>query len=93
MAFHDVIYQATNNERLIQLLNNLREQMYRYRIEYLKDVKSRRSLVEEHDALYERVKKRDLAGAQKMIREHIERQQESIMQTVHHQSMTGVEEK
>ena len=89
----DVIYQATNNERLIQLLNNLREQMYRYRIEYLKDVKSRRSLVEEHDALYERMKNRDLAGAQKMIREHIERQQESIMQTVHHQSMTGVEEK
>ena len=85
VAFHDVIYQATNNERLIQLLNNLREQMYRYRIEYLKDVKSRRSLVEEHDALYERMKNRDLAGAQKMIREHIERQQESIMQTVHHQ--------
>ncbi len=91
--FHDVIYQATNNERLIQLLNNLREQMYRYRIEYLKDVKSRRSLVEEHDALYERVKKRDLAGAQKMIREHIERQQESIMQTVHHQNMADAEEK
>ena len=63
VAFHDVIYQATNNERLIQLLNNLREQMYRYRIEYLKDVKSRRSLVEEHDALYEHMKNRDLAGA------------------------------
>lgn len=93
VAFHDVIYQATNNERLIQLLNNLREQMYRYRIEYLKDVKSRRSLVEEHDALYERMKKRDLIGAQKMIREHIERQQESIMQTVHHQNMAVAEEK
>ena len=26
----------TDNRRLIQLLNNLREQMYRYRIEYLK---------------------------------------------------------
>ena len=35
-AFHDVIFKATGNERLIQLLNNLREQMYRYRIEYLK---------------------------------------------------------
>ena len=93
VAFHDVIYQATNNERLIQLLNNLREQMYRYRIEYLKDVKSRRSLVEEHDALYERMKKRDLMGAQKMIREHIERQQESIMQTVHHQNMAAAEKK
>ena len=32
-AFHDVIFTATDNERLIQLLNNLREQMYRYRIE------------------------------------------------------------
>ena len=32
-AFHDVIFKATGNERLIQLLNNLREQMYRYRSE------------------------------------------------------------
>ena len=36
VAFHDIIYMATDNKRLIQLLNNLREQMYRYRIEYLK---------------------------------------------------------
>ena len=36
VAFHDIIYAATDNRRLIQLLNNLREQMYRYRIEYLK---------------------------------------------------------
>lgn len=86
VAFHDVIYQATNNERLIQLLNNLREQMYRYRIEYLKDVKARRSLVEEHDALYESIKKRDISGAQKMIREHIEHQQKNVMEIVHHQS-------
>ena len=31
VAFHDVIFTATDNRRLIQLLNNLREQMYRYR--------------------------------------------------------------
>ena len=36
MKFHDVIYLATDNQKLIQLLNNLREQMYRYRVEYLK---------------------------------------------------------
>ena len=33
VAFHDVIYMATDNQRLISLLNNLREQMYRYRVE------------------------------------------------------------
>jgi DNA-binding GntR family transcriptional regulator len=31
--FHDIIYKATNNRRLIQILNNLREQMYRFRVE------------------------------------------------------------
>ena len=36
VRFHDVIYMATDNQKLIQLLNNLREQMYRYRVEYLK---------------------------------------------------------
>ncbi len=29
----------TNNDRLIQIINNLREQMYRYRLEYIKDAK------------------------------------------------------
>ena len=36
VRFHDIIYMATDNQKLIQLLNNLREQMYRYRVEYLK---------------------------------------------------------
>ena len=34
VAFHDIIYMATDNQRLIQLLSNFREQMYRYRVEY-----------------------------------------------------------
>ena len=37
MRFHDVIYEATRNPKLVNILNNLREQMYRYRLEYLKD--------------------------------------------------------
>lgn len=30
--FHDIIFQATENDKLVQMLNNLREQMYRYRL-------------------------------------------------------------
>ena len=84
VEFHDIIYQATDNARLVQLLNNLREQMYRYRIEYLKDVKARRSLVEEHDALWEALKERDLERAQMIMREHIERQQKNIIHSIVH---------
>ena len=37
VRFHDAIYEATDNAKLIALTNNIREQMYRYRVEYLKD--------------------------------------------------------
>ena len=46
--FHDVIFSSTGNARLVQILNNLREQMYRYRLEYLKDFSSHARLLEEH---------------------------------------------
>ena len=77
--------RPTDNARLVQLLNNLREQMYRYRIEYLKDVKARRSLVEEHDALWKALKERNLEHAQVIIREHIERQQKNIVHNISHE--------
>ena len=49
--FHDVIYMGTGNTRLVQILNNLREQMYRYRLEYLKDTHSHEKLDGEHQAI------------------------------------------
>mgnify|MGYP002691747428 FL=1 len=33
---HEVIYGSTHNKRLVQIISNIREQMYRYRVEYLK---------------------------------------------------------
>ena len=35
VAFHDIIFEASGNDKLIQILNNLREQIYRYRMEYI----------------------------------------------------------
>ena len=80
--FHELIYKATGNERLVQLLNNIREQMYRYRVEYLKDEEIRGSLVQEHDRLWQKLKERDLEGAKAATQEHIERQQEYILETI-----------
>ena len=51
VKFHDIIFAATNNQRLITLLNNLREQMYRFRVEYLKQKECYPQLLEEHDKL------------------------------------------
>ena len=73
--YHELIYQATANDRLVQILNNLREQMYRYRLEYIKDEDRRQILVVEHEHILRAVRRRDIADAKSAVREHIDNQQ------------------
>ena len=58
VRFHDIIYLATDNQKLILLLNNLREQMYRYRIEYLKRADKYSQLLAEHEEIIRRIEKK-----------------------------------
>ena len=77
--FHELIYQATGNRRLIQMINNLREQMYRYRIEYLKDLNVGNMLNEEHKELYSALKTQDADRALRCMKKHIKNQQQAII--------------
>ena len=78
VTFHDIIYKATGNNRLIQILNNISEQMYRYRFEYIKNKESWNRLVEEHLNIYEAIKNRDKDLAVKSILLHIDNQERDI---------------
>lgn len=82
VKFHDIIYNATDNQRLVQLLYNLREQMYRYRVEYLKRVEIHAILLEEHQHIIECIEKRDKMGAKKAIRTHVDNQAEKVATTI-----------
>ena len=84
MAFHDAIYEATGNRRLVQILNNLREQMYRYRMEYLKDRQSHSLLVKEHEEIVQGLTERDADRALRVTNSHIERQRDYIIQQLQH---------
>lgn len=79
VEFHDIIIQSTGNNRLIQLLNNLREQMYRYRLEYLKDASTHRMLIKEHETILNCLEKQDTVGSKRIIREHINQQYEDVI--------------
>lgn len=79
---HEVIYGSTHNKRLVQIISNIREQMYRYRVEYLKDVESRKTLVEEHYAVYRALKARNQQQAVKDICIHIVNQQNAILRSL-----------
>ncbi|HIV42053.1 MAG TPA: GntR family transcriptional regulator [Candidatus Mediterraneibacter guildfordensis] len=83
-AFHDVIFQATDNRRLIQLLNNLREQMYRYRIEYLKKKECYPQLLEEHAAIIQAIREHDKAKATEITVQHINNQVDTVVDTLRH---------
>ena len=57
---------------------NLWEQIYRYRIEYLKDVKVREGLVEEHRRLLHALCERNADEAVRLARLHIANQELTI---------------
>lgn len=78
VALHDIIVRATGNTRLVQLVNNLAEQMYRYRFEYIKDFSMHGRLVEEHRIIYESIKSKDKKTAAAAAVKHIDNQMESI---------------
>ena len=82
VAFHDIIYAATDNRRLIQLLNNLREQMYRYRIEYLKKKECYPQLLEEHQTIIDSIESRDKVRATQITGQHIKNQAEAVVDTI-----------
>lgn len=82
VRFHDIIYRATDNQRLIQLLYNLREQMYRYRVEYLKREDAHETLLEEHQAIIETIEKRDVTKAVEAVRTHIDNQVVAVSDTI-----------
>ncbi len=80
--FHEIIYMATGNKRLIQMINNLREQMYRYRLEYIKDKSTHARLVEEHERIIEAMQKQDVNAAKAAIKLHVENQEENILKSI-----------
>lgn len=80
--YHEIIYQGTKNSRLVQILNNLREQMYRYRLEYIKDADKRQILLIEHDNILKAVRNRKVAEAKAAMREHIDNQEITVSRNI-----------
>lgn len=82
VAFHDAIFVATGNMRLGQMVNNLAEQMYRYRFEYIKDESGHKRLKEEHRRIYSAIIEGDVSRAMEEISVHIKNQEESIIKQI-----------
>lgn len=80
--FHNVIFKATKNKRLLQIISNLREQMYRYRLEYIKDFDYHDTLVKEHRQIYQAIRDGDEEKARETMRAHIYNQETIVIKNL-----------
>ena len=85
VKFHDAIYEATNNAKLVSMMNNIREQMYRYRVEYLKDPKNYPMLVKEHDAIYRALEARNMELVTTEMHTHVANQAVAVKAVIQKQ--------
>ena len=78
VEFHDIICNATQNDKLIQLFNNLKEQVNRYRITYLKNVEDSETVVAEHNEILKALQNKQEDVASRLASKHIHTQCDSI---------------
>ena len=85
VAIHDIIYEATRNLKLVTILNNLREQIYRYRIQYLKDENNYPNLIKEHREILEGLKQKNREMVTDSMRRHVVHQAVAVKAMIDNQ--------
>lgn len=82
VSYHDIILQASRNDRLMQLISNFSQQMYRYRLEYIKEEGSCEGLVEEHRMIYEAIREKDKLKGAALMKAHIDNQEKAVIRMI-----------
>lgn len=82
-AFHECIFEQSRNNRLLQMVNNLKEQMFRYRMEYVKEKNYHQELISEHEKMLQAIVDRDEAVAKEIMKHHIQNQEKMILAQIH----------
>lgn len=80
--FHDILYKASRNERLVQIVSNLREQIQRFRMTSLSQPGRLKDTIEEHRKLVEALSERNIELARTLAREHIENAENSMLDVI-----------
>ena len=77
--FHDLLYALSQSPRLIKMINDLKDQIYRFRRVILKVDKMARLSNEDHRLMLKLIRKRDAEGVEKLVRVHILRGQSVVL--------------
>ena len=78
-AFHNIILECTKNDRLVQILKNLKLQVYRYRITCIKISGNLDMLVKHHSDMIYAIENNLPKMGEEVAKDHVKYQTESIL--------------
>lgn len=82
VEFHEMITDLADNRQLSRMLDQIKEHLYRYRREFIKELKDRRVLVSEHDKIIAALEAHNEKTAVRELEKHIELQERYILNTL-----------
>ena len=80
--FHDVLYRGSGNRKLYELITHLRDLFYKYRVFILGIEGMPQICLEDHREMLEVMRSGDARKVERMVREHINRGKEQLMQEI-----------
>ncbi|MBR5908448.1 MAG: GntR family transcriptional regulator [Schwartzia sp.] len=80
--FHDLLYQASRNTRLVGIISNLREQLTRFRTTSMSFPGRLKATLEEHRKIVEAIAQGDEKAARKAAEHHMEKSEQTLLESM-----------
>jgi DNA-binding GntR family transcriptional regulator len=80
--FHDMMFAATENDKLVQIFNHLRTQLFRYRLVHVKLESSKATIIHQHRKILWAIENRRSEEGAKIAQEHVKYHTEFILNSV-----------
>jgi DNA-binding GntR family transcriptional regulator len=77
--FHSLFYALSRSPKLIKIINDLRDQIYRFRKILLKKDKWAEASNRDHRKMLEAIRQRDVNGVERVVKQHIARGQRIVL--------------
>ena len=84
IKFHGLLYQVSRNERLVNIINNLKEQLARFRTLSMSYPGRLQETLEEHSEMVEAIANGDVSAARDAAEHHMERAEKTLLKAMRH---------
>ena len=82
IKFHGLLYQVSRNERLVNIINNLKEQLARFRTLSMSYPGRLQETLEEHSEMVEAIANGDVSAARDAAEHHMERAEKTLLKAM-----------